>query len=101
MDDQTLELYIQSCYTNFKLRWSAEKDAKLHSERGASFLDMLGARVIGRKDNPTRPHQELIYVEFRDYVWLVPLVSGEGEVFLKTAFPSRKHTKRWRGGSPL
>ncbi len=78
-----------------------EKDEKLRRERGVSFLDLLGARVIDRKNHPARSHQQLLYVEFHDYVWLVPFVSRDGEIFLKTAFRSRKHTTRRRRGQPL
>ena len=98
MDDQTLELYIQSCYTNFKLRWSAEKDAKLRRERGVSFIDLLGARVIHTKDHPRKLHQRVIFVDYREHIWVIPYVNCDGEIFLKTAYPSRAHTKMWKGG---
>jgi len=34
-----------------------------------------------------------------DYVYLVPFVESEGEVFLKTIIPSRKAKKRYGVGS--
>jgi hypothetical protein len=32
-----------------------------------------------------------------DYLYLVPFVESEEEVFLKTIIPSRKATKKFRG----
>jgi len=31
----------------------------------------------------------------RDYVWLVPFVESETEIWLKTIIPSRKTTKKY------
>ena len=52
------------------ISWSAEKNALLRAERGISF---------------------------EDYVYLVPFVESEEEVFLKTIIPSRKATKSYLG----
>lgn len=42
----------------------------------------------------------MIYaIEIEDYVYLVPFVETENEVFLKTIIPSRKATKRYRSRS--
>lgn len=37
-------------------------------------------------------------VSIEDYVYLVPFVETEGEVFLKTIIPSRKATKKYLKG---
>jgi hypothetical protein len=34
-------------------------------------------------------------VPFNDYVYLVPYVESEHEIYLKTIYPSRKYTKMY------
>lgn len=48
--------------------------------------------------HPSRAGQQVAFVEFRNYVWVAPFVIRDGSVFLKTAYPSRTHTKLWTGG---
>jgi hypothetical protein len=38
-------------------------------------------------------------VAIEEYVYLVPFVESEDEVFLKTVIPSRKATKNYQGGN--
>jgi hypothetical protein len=38
-------------------------------------------------------------VEYKRQVWVIPYVEGKGFYFLKTAFPSRKHTKKYLKGA--
>ncbi len=38
--------------------------------------------------------QKIYAVNFNEYVYLVPFVESENEIFLKTACPSRKYTKK-------
>ena len=48
------------------------------------------------------PHQKMMVVEMDDYLILVPFVEDQEKIFLKTAFKSRKITKKYRksgGGS--
>ena len=75
--------------------WSEEKNNQLLKERGVSFERLISARFVGIEDHRTRPHQELLLFEWRNYIWVVPYVEGETHYFLKTAFPSRKHTKKY------
>ena len=44
------------------------------------------------------PNQRIFIVGIRDYVYLVPYVESEDEVFLKTIIPSRKFTRLYPGG---
>ena len=39
----------------------------------------------------------MFILKIENYVWLVPFVESEDEVFLKTAIPGRKATKRYLG----
>jgi len=34
--------------------------------------------------------------EYKGYIWVVPFVKANGEIFLKTLYPSRKYTKIYR-----
>jgi hypothetical protein len=36
--------------------------------------------------------------EREGYVWVVPFVTGENEIFLKTFYPNRKYTRLYREG---
>jgi len=42
--------------------------------------------------------QQIHVIEMEGYVYLVPFVESEDEVFLKTIIPSRKATKTHLGG---
>ena len=80
--------------------WSEEKNNFLKkSERNISFEDIISAiengKVIEIIDNPSSNHndQKCYVIDIDDYVYLVPFVNNDNEIFLKTVFPSRKHTK--------
>ena len=81
--------------------YDPEKDAKLKLERGINFEQIMacitGPELIDVREhhNPERfSHQLVCEVEIEGYVYLVPIVVREKEVFLKTAYPSRKATKK-------
>ena len=38
---------------------------------------------------------EIYMLEIENYAYIVPFVESDNEIFLKTAFPSRKYTKRF------
>lgn len=82
-----------------ELRWSFEKNERLKQERGVSFEQLVNARFIGIEKHRSKSHQRLIIFEFRRYAWVVPYVEDKNTYFLKTAFPSRKHTKKYLKGS--
>ena len=84
--------------------WDDEKNAKLKSERGIGFEDVVFH--IERGDlpdtvdhpNPSRyAGQRMFIVRREDYVYLVPFVEDEHTMFLKTIIPSRKATKQYLG----
>ena len=82
-----------------EVRWSEEKSRKLKKERGVSFEDIIAGRFLGIEKNSSRDNQWLMIFEVDDYVWVVPYVNEDKYYFLKTAFPSRKHTKIYLKGS--
>ena len=84
--------------------WSAEKNALLKAERGISFEDVvfhiMSGDVLDTFDHPNQERyrgQQIHIIAIEDYVYLVPFVESEEEVFLKTIIPSRKATKRYLG----
>ena len=81
-----------------ELRWDREKNERLKKDRGISFEQLVDARFVGLERHPVKPHQKLMIFEFRHYAWVVPYVEAENYYFLKTAFPSRKHSKKYLGG---
>ncbi|MGN8157949.1 BrnT family toxin [Salinisphaera sp. RV14] len=87
------------------ISWSREKNALLKAERGVSFEDavfhIMAGDVLDTIEHPNQaryPGQQIHVLEIEDYVYLVPFVETEDEVFLKTIIPSRKATRIYRGG---
>ena len=82
------------------LNWSVQKNARLQSERGVSFEEVVasiaGGGLLDVLDYPNReryPGQRLFVVRIRGYAWLVPFVESGDEIFLKSIIPSRKATR--------
>lgn len=78
----------------------------LKAERGVSFDDVvfhiMSGDIVDTIDHPNQeryPGQQIHLVAIEEYVYLVPFVELEDEVFLKTVIPSRKATKTYRGGN--
>lgn len=81
-----------------EFNWSPSKNEELKLLRGISFEEIIQAELIAFAGHPSRMNQDILLFKLADYIWMVPCVVNEGEVFLKTAFPSRKYTKKWRAG---
>jgi hypothetical protein len=81
------------------LNWNSEKNELLKRERGISFEEIAylieSGQVIGIEENPGRPNQKIYVLEIENYAFIVPFVENDKELFLKTAFPSRKYTKKY------
>lgn len=80
-------------------KWDYGKNEKLIKERGISF-EMISKAIeegglLDIIDHPARPNQQLLVVRIRDYAVLVPFVESNEFVFFKTAYPSRKYTKKY------
>lgn len=80
------------------ITWDSEKNARLRGTGGIDFDDLLKTVILGIIQHPGRRHQKLLLFEVEGYVWAAPCVIRGDELFLKTAFPSRKYTKLWRLG---
>ncbi len=92
---------------NIKLLvWSAEKSRLLKAERGISFEEIIFCiangqllDVIQHPNAERYGHQRMFAVRIDQYVYLVPFVESETEVFLKTIIPSRKATRQYLKGT--
>jgi hypothetical protein len=92
-----------------KIGWSIEKNIKLKSDknRSISFEDIVAVLETGRHlddiEHPNQdkyPHQRMFVVMVNDYVYGVPYVESDDEIFLKTAFKSRLLKNLYLAGEP-
>lgn len=88
--------------------WSEEKNSLLQVERDISFEDIvlfieMGflLDVLEHPNSEKYPGQKIFVVQVEEYVYLVPFVEHEDEVFLKTIIPSRKATRKYLKGDEL
>ena len=81
------------------LNWNSEKNEILKRERGITFEEIAylieSGKIIGIEENPGRNNQKMYILEIENYAVIVPFIENDKEIFLKTAFPSRKYTKRY------
>lgn len=81
------------------LNWNLDKNEILKAKRGISFEQIAflieSGHILGIEENPKRPNQKIYILEIEGYAVIVPFVEESNEIFLKTAFPSRKYTKRY------
>lgn len=80
-------------------RWNALKNERLKKTRGVSFEELLEERYVITKQHPKRENQLMMLYEHKDYIWVIPYIDTEKGVFLKTLYPSRYWTKRYREGT--
>jgi uncharacterized DUF497 family protein len=89
-------------------RWNADKNSQLQAERGVNFEQALEAIAGNQKGNrlldviqhpnPQKyPDQRVFIIEMNQYVYLVPFVETDVEIFLKTIIPSRKLKRQYLG----
>ncbi len=83
--------------------WNEEKNNILkNSDRKVSFEDVVYAlkneQLLDVIPSPTHDNQECLVININDYIYIVPFVTNEETIFLKTIYPSRKHTKYYLKG---
>lgn len=81
-----------------KIRWCDEKERVLKFRHGISFAELMKCPLVGIGNHPTRPHQKMMLLWWIDHVWVIPFVVDDGEIFLKTLYPSRKYTRLYKEG---
>lgn len=86
------------------IAWDPRKNEVLKSERGISFEDIVfhihAGDIIDTFDHPNQeryPGQKVHAIAVEGYVYLVPFLESDNEVYLKTITPSQKATKQYRG----
>ncbi|MBA4367700.1 MAG: toxin [Desulfobacterium sp.] len=79
--------------------WILDKNKVLKAKRGISFAQIAflieSGHILDIEENPTQPNQKIYVLEIEGYAVIVPFVEKDNEIFLKTAFPSRKYTMRY------
>ena len=85
-----------------RFNWDNNKNIELQKQRGISFEVVIYHIEIGRivdileHPNKTKyPNQRIFMININDYIYLVPFVENDKEVFLKTIIPSRKATREY------
>jgi len=85
-------------------RWNLEKNTQLKAERGISFetvsQDIKDGKALDIIEHPNQekyPSQKIFILKIARYVYLVPFVESDDEIFLKTIIPSRKMKKKYLG----
>ncbi len=90
------------------IRYCLEKNEKLKSERDVSFEQVLLAIDEGdllddlRHPNSQKyPNQDvfIILIRIKNYIYIVPYIETEDQIFLKTIIPSRKLNKIYNKGA--
>jgi hypothetical protein len=86
------------------IRWSVLKNTQLKLERNISFETILSLldtdNVLADVEHPNLvkyPNQRIFVLLIVDYVYMVPYIENDEEIFLKTIIPSRKLTKQYLG----
>ncbi len=86
--------------------WSEEKNEILKAERQVSFEDVVfyieQGYLLDVLEHPNQEKykgQKMFVVQIEDYVYLVPFIEDDHEIFLKTIIPSRKATRSYLKGS--
>lgn len=82
------------------IKWNAEKEKQLQEDTTRSYVSFPDCviaieegRVLNNLAHPTRENQRILILNIEDYAYVVPYVlEADGSWFLKTVFPSRKHT---------
>jgi len=79
-----------------KVSWSPLKSARLKRLRGASFEEIIRAKLLDIRKHPSRGNQGILIYEYKWHIWAVPFVAAGGGIFLKTLYPSRKYRRLYK-----
>jgi len=84
------------------INWNRDKNEWLRINRGICFEDILfyldNKYLIDDVEHPNQSKysgQRMMVLNIAEYIYLVPYVESENEIFLKTIIPSRKATKNY------
>lgn len=89
-------------------RWDIAKNKELQEQRELSFEQIEYAienhqllDIVMHPNHDKYPNQYLLMVKIENYIVVVPAVKEDDGFFLKTAFPSRKMTKKYLEGEDI
>lgn len=85
--------------------WDDKKNERLIRERNISFEEIVFyiergyvLDILEHQNKKKYREQYIFVVRVEDYVYLVPFIEKEKEIFLKTIIPSRKATRIYLKG---
>lgn len=85
-----------------EFEYNAEKNARLKQQRHISFDEIIYyinnghlLDIVQHHNKEKYADQHFYVVDIEGYIYLVPFVENGNKIFLKTIFPSRKHTKKY------
>ena len=88
-----------------RIKWNAEKNIWLKQNRNVTFDEILLfieqgnlIDIIEHSDPNKYIGQKILLVKVEGYIYCVPFIEKEEEIWFKTIFPSRKYTKKYLGG---
>lgn len=81
-----------------EIKWNLLKSDRLKRTRGVSFEEIISSKLIGIFKHPVQRNQQILLFDYKRYIWVVPFVETEDEIFLKTLYPSGKFTKIYKRG---
>jgi len=88
------------------IRWNEEKNQLLQLQRGVGFEIVIeklkNGDILGRKSHPNKdqyPNQFVFIMLIDNYIYYIPFVENDDEIFLKTIIPSRKLNKEYRSAA--
>jgi len=101
----SFDFLFSNVYTlSMNVTWDNEKNRALKKERNVCFEEVevaiLEERIIDiipHFNTERYPHQEIMIIELKNYVYYVPFVLDGDTLFLKTIIPSRKYNKQYKG----
>lgn len=80
-----------------KINWNEEKALQLKKMRQIDFHEVAvmieEKKFLGVFTVPSRKEQKMFVLDYDNYLVCVPFVETEHEIFLKTAYRSRKLNK--------
>jgi hypothetical protein len=96
--------YCRSVMVFRSPRRRVDKNIQLKAERGVGFElaseTIQQGNILDIIEHPNQdkyPSQRIFILEIDEYVYMVPFVENEQDIFLKTIIPSRKLKKKYLG----
>jgi len=95
---------MDNCYYMYMtyFNWNKEKNEILKKVRSISFEEVIEAinsdkiiTIIKHPNIKRYPNQKQYIININNYVYVVPFVRNDEEIFLKTIIPNRKLVKKY------